>query len=107
MAAGLDAVVRSEALEAACRRYRVRALDIFGSAATGHGFNAESSDVDLIVAFEPLTPAAYADAYFGLRAALEDLLGRPVDLLTETALENPYLRRRVAAERRPLFRGEP
>jgi predicted nucleotidyltransferase len=48
-------------------------------------------------------PAAYADAFFGLLEALERLTGRPVDLLTEAASENPYLRRRIEAERRALF----
>ena len=91
-----------EALPALCRRFRVRRLDLFGSAATGR-FDPGRSDLDILVAFDDLPPGAYADAYFGLRAALEDLLGRPVDLLTEPALENPHLRLRVGAERRPLF----
>ena len=93
-----------EALPTLCRRFRVRRLDLFGSAANGR-FDPGRSDLDILVAFDDLTPGAYADAYFGLRAALEDLLGRPVDLLTEPALENPHLRSRIDAERRPLFPG--
>jgi predicted nucleotidyltransferase len=93
-----------EALPALCRRFGVRRLDLFGSAATGGPFDPGRSDLDLLVAFDDgLPPAAYAEAYFGLRAALEDLFGWPVDLLTEPALENPHLRRQVEAERRPLF----
>ena len=92
------------ALPALCERFGVRRLDLFGSAATGGPFDPARSDLDLLVTFDDgLPPAAYAEAYFGLRAALEDLFGRPVDLLTEPALENPHLRRRVGAERRPLF----
>ena len=92
-----------EALPALCRRFGVRRLDLVGSAATGP-FDPARSDLDLLVTFDSgLPPGAYADAYFGLRAALEDLFGRPVDLLTEPALENPHLRRWVEAERRPLF----
>jgi predicted nucleotidyltransferase len=94
-----------DALAGLCRRFRVRRLDLFGSAATGRGFDAARSDLDLLVAFESLEPADYADAYFGLRAALETLAGRPVDLVTEAALENPYLRRRVETECRSLFRA--
>jgi predicted nucleotidyltransferase len=78
-------------------------LDVFGSAATGHGFDPDRSDLDLLVDFEPLPPAEYADAWFGLREALEKLVRRPVDLLTEAALENPHLRRRIEMERQPLF----
>jgi predicted nucleotidyltransferase len=93
-----------KALPALCRRFGVRRLDLFGSAATGGPFDPGRSDLDLLVTFDDgLPPAAYAKAYFGLRAALEALFGRPVDLLTEPALENPHLRRRVEAERRPLF----
>jgi predicted nucleotidyltransferase len=93
-----------EALARLCRRFRVRRLDLFGSAARG-GFDPVRSDLDLLVSFEPMPPAAYADAYFGLKAALEEATGRSVDLLTEAALENPYLRRRIEAERRLLFEG--
>ena len=90
-------------LSALCRRFGVRRLDLFGSAATGH-FDPNRSELDFLVSFDyMLPPCAYADAWFGFRAALEALFGRPVDLLTEAALENPYLRRRVEAERRPLF----
>lgn len=95
--------VPSDALSAICRRFRVRRLDLFGSAATGAGFEPARSDLDFLVSFEPMAPGAYADAYFGLLAALENLSGRSVDLVTEVALENPYLRRRVEEERRPLF----
>lgn len=92
-----------DALPALCRRLRVRRLDLFGSAATGR-FDPARSDIDIIVAFDDaLVPIAYAEAFFGLREELEALFGRPVDLVTEAALENPYLRRRVEAERRPLF----
>ncbi len=86
-----------------CRQHHVRRLDLFGSAATGHGFEPARSDIDILVSFEPLAPPAYADAYFGLLAALERLTGRSVDLVTEAALANPFLRDRIASERRTLF----
>jgi len=92
-----------DALPDLCRRFRVRRLDLFGSAATGRGFDPVHSDLDLLVVFEPLAAADYTRAYFGLREGLEALSGRPVDLMTESALENPYLRRRVEAERRALY----
>jgi uncharacterized protein len=91
-----------DALEALCRRFGVRSLDLFGSAADDR-FDPERSDIDLLVEFVATPPGGYARAYFGLRQGLEALLGRKVDLVTEPALKNPHLRRRVALEKRPLF----
>lgn len=96
------AAAAPEALSALCRRFRVRQLDLFGSAADGH-FDPACSDLDFLVAFEELPGRTHADAYFGLREGLAGLFGREVDLLTEPALENPYLRRRIEAQRRRLF----
>jgi uncharacterized protein len=58
-----------------CRRFHVRRLDLFGSAATGRGFDPVRSDLDMLVTFDPLASADYADAYFGPREALEALAG--------------------------------
>lgn len=91
-----------DALPALCRRFHVRRLDLFGSAADGR-FNPARSDLDFLVAFEALPGSAYADAYFGLRDGLAALFGQAVDLVTEPALENPYLRRQVERQRRRLF----
>lgn len=92
-------------LTVACRRFHVRRLDLFGSAATGNGFDLDRSDVDVLVAFEDMPPGEHAKAWFGLHAALEALAGRKVDLLTESSIRNPYFKRRVEQERRPLFRA--
>ena len=91
-----------DALPALCRRFHVRQLDLFGSAADG-GFDPARSDLDFLVAFEELPNTVYADAYFGLHEGLAAQFGRAVDLVTEPALENPYLRRRIEAQRQRLF----
>ena len=96
------AVAASDALPALCRRFHVRQLDLFGSAADGR-FDPTRSDLDFLVSFEELSSAAYADAYFGLHDGLVGLFGRAIDLMTEPALENPYLRRRIEAQRQRLF----
>ena len=72
-----------------CVQYRVRRLELFGSAA-GEGFDAERSDLDFLVEFDPLEEGEHADAYFGLLEGLEDLFGRPVDLVMTSAIKNPY-----------------
>ena len=93
-------------LAALCRRFFVQRLELFGSAATGR-FDPVRSDLDFLVAFEePLPSGTRADAYFGLRAGLEALFGRPIDLVTESGLENPYFRSRLEAERIPVFESD-
>lgn len=82
------------ALEDLCRRYQVRRLALFGSAATGK-FKPGKSDLDFLVEFQPLSPKERADAYFGLLLALEDLFQHPIDLVEEGASQNPYFVRAI------------
>jgi predicted nucleotidyltransferase len=89
-----ELVRHREALERLCREFRVRRLELFGSAATGMDRPGES-DFDFLVEFEPLRPGEYADAYFGLLAGLEDLFSRPIDLVMASAIKNPYFRQSV------------
>lgn len=101
---GYPGVVASRLAEIAelCRRFGVRRLDLFGSAATGR-FDPAHSDLDFLVEFEEMPPGKHANAYFGLLEGLETLFQRRIDLLTGESVENPYLRRSIEAERRPLF----
>ena len=89
-------------LEELCRQFHVRCLDLFGSA-TGGDFNAERSDLDFLVEFEPAPPGGYADAFFGLKESLEQLFGRPVDLVAAAAIRNPYFRESVEGAKVPLY----
>jgi predicted nucleotidyltransferase len=77
-----------QALAELCLRFHVRRLDVFGSAAAGD-LRADS-DLDFLVEFRPVDLMTVADQYFGLLEALQRLFGRPVDLLTNRSLKNPY-----------------
>ena len=77
------------------QRFGVCRLALFGSVARGtaRGTAREDSDIDILVAFDQ---PPNSDQYFGAQFYLEDLLGRPVDLVTETALRDrlrPYVER--------------
>ena len=63
-------------------RFSVERLGLFGSAARDE--LAEDSDVDVLVAFRG--SPSYS-AYLGLKRYLEQLVGRRVDLVTETGLK--------------------
>ncbi|MDR1170917.1 MAG: nucleotidyltransferase domain-containing protein [Bacteroidales bacterium] len=78
---------------ALCQKYSVNRLYIFGSALTDR-FN-EQSDIDLVVDIDSNNPLDYAGKYFDLKFALQDMLQRPVDLLEERAIRNPYLRKEI------------
>lgn len=74
------------------RRLGVARLSLFGSVARNEP--GQASDVDLLVAFEGKVDY---DRYVTLKFFLEDLLGKPVDLVMETALK-PRIRARVESE---------
>jgi hypothetical protein len=93
---------KQEQLAEVCRRFHVKRLEIFGSAAEGK-FRAEDSDLDFLVEFLPLGPGEHADAYFGLLEALKDLFGRPVDLVMADAIRNRYFKESVDRTRRPVY----
>jgi predicted nucleotidyltransferase len=85
-----------------CRRYRVRRLELFGSAATG-SFDPAHSDMDFLVEFQPMSPTDHGSSYFSLWEGLEALFGVPVDLVELPAVENPYFLRGIARSRTVLY----
>jgi predicted nucleotidyltransferase len=76
-----------------CKQNKVKYLFAFGSVLTAD-FN-ENSDVDFIVDIDAEDPVDYADHYFALKFSLEELFKRPVDLLENKAIRNPYLRQQI------------
>ncbi len=72
--------------------FGVKSLALFGSAARGE--IGPDSDLDFLVEFEG--PATF-DRYMDLKFFLEELFGRPVDLVTRRALK-PRLKRHIERE---------
>lgn len=72
-------------------RYGITRLALFGS--TARGVARADSDIDILVAFDG---PATSQRYFGVQFHLEDLFGRPVDLVTDKALRaelRPFIER--------------
>jgi uncharacterized protein len=90
------------AIADACARHRVARLHAFGSAGRDDYLKG-SSDVDLLVEFEEMTPHDLVDAYFGLLNDLRALLRTPVDLVMLDAVKNPYVAAAIDREKRLLF----
>ncbi len=73
-----------------CRLHKVKSLAVFGSILTDR-FNDES-DVDFLIDFEQIDHNTfdYVTNFFDLQDALENLLGRKVDLVVGKSLKNKY-----------------
>lgn len=95
---------RRDAVHAACERFRVARLDVFGSVLR-EDFEPGRSDVDLLVDFEPMSPFDVADAYFGLLDELRAVLGVEVHLVMVGALKNRYIREDVDRTKRVVYPG--
>jgi uncharacterized protein len=85
-----------------CRTYDVMRLELFGSAARDQD-DPRRSDYDFLVEFRDLGWKGSFKRYMGLKLALEDLLGRPVDLVEPTAIRNPYFAQVVNRDRLLIY----
>lgn len=84
-----------------CRLYKVSKLFAFGSVLSKNF--KQSSDIDLLVDFEEMDVLDYADNYFNLKSALEAILKRPIDLLEQQAVKNPYLKQSIDANKQLIY----
>ena len=85
-----------------CSRFGVQSLEVFGSAADG-AFDPAHSDIDFLVEFSQDDADSLFHRYFGLQEALEKLFARKVDLVTASALNNPYFIAAVNKSRQPVY----
>ena len=84
-----------------CSKHKVARLFLFGSVLTKDF--SDSSDIDFVVDFQGVELYDYAKNYFNLKASLEELLNRKVDLLEDKAIKNPYLQRSINASKQLIY----
>ena len=84
-----------------CTQNKVKSLYVFGSVLTNR-FDS-NSDIDLIVDIDSTNPLEYADCYFNLKFALQDLFNRPIDLLENKAIKNNYLRKEIDNSKQLIY----
>ena len=85
-----------------CRQYGVRRLAVFGSILR-RDFDPQHSDADFLVEFEAVPVAVRMRNYLALREALGSLLSRPVDLVEDGAIRNPYILQSVTEQQQVLY----
>lgn len=73
-----------------CTLHKVKSLYAFGSVLSSN-FKIDS-DIDLVVDFKDIDFKEYANNFFELKFSLEEIFKRPVDLLEEQAIKNPYFK---------------
>ncbi len=86
-----EIAARKDEIAGICRHLGVSRLEVFGSAARGEDFDPATSDADFLVQFSPDDEVDPLGQFFNLVDALSGTLGRPVDLVEEGAVTNPYL----------------
>jgi predicted nucleotidyltransferase len=84
------------------RRHGVRRLEVFGSILRDD-FDESSSDIDIVVEFEPKTGGGGFRQYFNLKASLESLMGRRADLVELSAMEDTRLKRIIERSKIPIY----
>lgn len=84
-----------------CDKHKVARLFVFGSILTDNF--KKTSDIDLLVDFSGVELYDYADNYFDFKTSLEKLLKRPIDLLEDKAVKNPYLRKTIDSSKKMIY----
>ena len=87
---------------ALCKKHKVIAISVFGSAA--RNTMTEESDIDFLVHFsEDIDVLDYADNYFAFLEGLEQITGRKIDLLSVNSLRNPVLKEEINRSKIDLY----
>ena len=88
-------------IEKLCLENKVKSLYVFGSV-INEGFNSQS-DIDLVVDFNNIEIAEYADNYYNLKFGLQKLLHRQIDLLEQKAIKNPYFLQQLNLQKKLVY----
>lgn len=89
-----------ERIRQICISLSVERLDLVGSAARDD-FQPAASDIDVLVDFKG-TERLF-ERYFDLKQQLESCFGRRVDIIQNTALKNPYVKKTIDYDRIAVY----
>ncbi len=87
-----------------CETYKVNKLYIFGSVLTENF--TEDSDIDFLVKFGDVELYHYFDNFMGFKEELEKILNRPVDLVEEQTVKNPFLKTSIDRNKKLIYGRE-
>lgn len=101
--ANLPIPIHRERLTEICRHYQIRELALFGSVLRDDF--SDRSDIDVLCTLLPDSPTRGME-WIRLLLSLEDLWGRPVDLVKPHLLD-PLIRDEVLQEAKPIYVASP
>ena len=88
-----------------CKSHDVETLYAFGSATTNK-FDENSSDIDLLVELNTKDPIKRGENLLDLWEKFESLFKRKVDLLTNSSIRNPILRKSIDSSKVLIYDGK-
>lgn len=87
-----------------CKNHKVKYLYAFGSCTTER-FDSDKSDIDLLVEIDDPDPLERGEKLISFWDMLENFFNRKVDLLTDSSLRNPYLRKNIDSTKVLIYDG--
>ncbi|MCK4993463.1 MAG: nucleotidyltransferase domain-containing protein [Candidatus Omnitrophica bacterium] len=97
----LDIKPYEEQIKKICIELQLKKLDLFGSATTENF--GPNSDLDIIVEFKNDVELNRFDSYFQLKKQLQSIFHRPIDIIIDGSVKNPYLKENIAQTRKNIY----
>jgi uncharacterized protein len=95
---------KQDTFETLCKSHNVKYLYAFGSSVNDK-FNSRKSDIDLLVEIDSQDPIDRGEKLLSLWDLFENFFNRKVDLLTESSIRNPFLRKSIDATKVLIYDG--
>jgi predicted nucleotidyltransferase len=87
-----------------CKDHKVKYLYAFGSSVTDK-FDTDRSDIDLLVEIDSADPVDRGQKLLSLWDLFEGFFSRKVDLLTDSSIRNPYLKKSIDSTKVLIYDG--
>jgi hypothetical protein len=95
---------RKDAFIILCKDHKVKYLYAFGSSVTDK-FDTDRSDIDLLVEIDSGDPVDRGEKLLSLWDLFEGFFNRRVDLLTDSSIRNPYLKKSIDSTKVLIYDG--
>lgn len=97
----IDISQYEDKIKEVCKKLHLKKLDLFGSATTDK--YGPESDIDIIVEFYNEKNENLFDKYFSLKEELTNIFHRPVDIIVERSIRNPFLKQTIDSTKRNIY----